>query len=95
MFSGYGLFHNENFTMRTLIPDWYKRWTAAKAEEELVGFRFRGEGTYITATDVILVVPCGYTHPEESAKYYYFNVYNDLEILNTLATLNGGPKFVA
>lgn len=64
-------------------PDWTQSWTAAAAEEQLRGFKFKGPGWYLEGNDAILVVPWerppgeGFTHkPEQRDEMFQFCVWN-------------------
>jgi hypothetical protein len=52
-----------NFPEISLMPDWHVRWTAAQAEQELIGFKFTGPGWYFIKRadelDTLLVFPHG------------------------------------
>lgn len=47
-----------------VAPDYSKRGTAEELEANLIGFKFRGPGWYLTKADTLLVVPTDPTdHP--------------------------------
>lgn len=64
-------------------PDWSAFWTLEKAVKELKGFKFKGEGWYITKTDSILV--SGYT--EDGFCFYVWNDPNARERLLQAAAM--------
>lgn len=61
-------------------PDWSAIYTAERAEQELIGFKFKGIGWYFTkwekdgkkGSDTILVVPF-----HDNSKVFRFHVYNN------------------
>lgn len=55
-------------------PNWKQTWTVEAAERELKGFKFTGIGWYITASDVMLVIPGGELTAE--TKRYEFCVWD-------------------
>ncbi len=43
--------------MLQVSPDWVHRYSAKQAENDLVGFKFKGPGLYLTKTDTMIVLP--------------------------------------
>jgi hypothetical protein len=52
-------------------PDWSSTWTPAEAEYQLIDFKFKGSGWYLTNNESMLVVPYG------DGEKYVFHIYNN------------------
>lgn len=82
------------------ISDWSKIYTAKAAEKDLKGFKFKGPGWYMTATDTILVVAHQRTeklfHPTEQLKdeEYTFYCWNDDQAVSRICALIQSPTRV-
>jgi hypothetical protein len=93
-----------------LTPSWSAYWTKSKAEEELVEFKWKGPGLYVTKSEAILVVPDiemkkTSSNPSYPSRYniwfktwgidqkFWFYVYNDTAIVDTLEALGVIPKY--
>ncbi len=64
---------DDNEPLQSMGADWEATWTAKRAEEELIGFKFKGLGWYIThdksgAFDTMIVMPYGLLDTEHPNK---------------------------